>query len=67
MVKILNFKIERIKRGWTMQEVADKIGVSRPWISYLENGKQLPSQLRRKQLSELFEVDALYLFSEVGK
>ncbi len=29
----------RRQRGWTQQEVADAAGVSRPWISMVENGK----------------------------
>lgn len=67
MKKVLNVTVERVKKGWSMKDVSEKIGVSRPMISYYESGKNLPSQARRKQFEALFGTNAVYLFSEVGK
>lgn len=64
---IKNITVERAKRGWTMKDVADKMGITRPMISYYESGEHIPSPARRKQLEEVFEVDSIHLLSEVSK
>lgn len=66
MKKILNITVERAKRGMTIRELADRIGVSGTYVSYLETGQRTASKERREQLSEVFEVDAITLFNEVS-
>ncbi len=36
-------KEERRKKGWTQKEAAEKIGISRSYLSDIENGRTLPS------------------------
>lgn len=33
----------RAERGWTQQELADRVGVSRQSINSIENGRYVPS------------------------
>ncbi|MCB1093390.1 MAG: helix-turn-helix transcriptional regulator [Verrucomicrobiae bacterium] len=33
-------RFEREKRGWSQSQLAEKVGVSLPWISQFERGKQ---------------------------
>lgn len=33
----------RAERGWTQQELADQVGVSRQSINSIENGRYVPS------------------------
>lgn len=46
----------REARGWTLQEVADKIGVKNPHISMLENGTRGLSVDMLYRLARAFEV-----------
>ncbi len=43
--KVLGKKMKRIRkdRGLTQEEVADKIGVSRAYVGYIEQGRNAPS------------------------
>ncbi len=51
---------ERDKKALTQQELADKIDISLPMISYIENGKRAGRRTLVK-LAAFFEVDYLYL------
>lgn len=49
----------REARGWTLQEVADKVGVRNPHISMLENGTRGLSVDMLYRLARAFEVHPL--------
>lgn len=51
---------ERDKKALTQQELSDKINISLPMISYIENGKRAGRRTLVK-LATFFEVDYLYL------
>lgn len=53
----------RIKKGWTMQELAEKVGVNADYIGYLERGQRNPSSpLALKLSAELhFPLEKLYI------
>lgn len=55
----------RSQRGWTQQELADQVEVSRQTIISLENGRYNPSILLAFRLSRLFEmpIEDLFLYS----
>lgn len=61
-----NIRAERIQKGWTQQEFADKLGVSRQTIFSIEIGKYIPSTLlalkmsflMQKKVEDLFSLDA---------
>mgnify|MGYP001766324983 CR=1 FL=1 len=56
----------RLQNGWTQQELADRVAVSRQTIISLENGRYNPSILLAFRLARLFNtsIEALFLYSE---
>ena len=55
----------RTKNGWTQQELADRVEVSRQTIISLENGRYNPSILLAFRLAHLFNlsIEGLFLYS----
>ena len=64
----MNNRLEelRSKNGWTQQELADRVEVSRQTIISLENGRYNPSILLAFRLSRLFQlqIEELFLYSD---
>ena len=56
----------RIRNGWTQQELANRVDVSRQTIISLESGRYNPSILLAFRLSSLFKlkIEDLFLYSE---
>jgi putative transcriptional regulator len=56
----------RIRNGWTQQELADRVEVSRQTIISLENGRYNPSILLAFRLARLFnlQIEELFLYSD---
>ena len=56
----------RTQKGWTQQELGDRVGVSRQTIISLERGRYNPSILLAFRLSRQFEVqiEDLFIFSD---
>ncbi|EHJ56994.1 hypothetical protein HMPREF9318_01811 [Streptococcus urinalis FB127-CNA-2] len=65
MKKLTNFpqklREERKKRGFTQQEVADKIGINRGSYSNWENGKREPTLENVVKLAKLFKTTTDFL------
>ena len=55
---------ERKKNGWSQEELADKLGVSRQAVSKWESAGAVPDLQRIIQLSELFSVSTDYLLKD---
>ena len=55
----------RNQKGWTQQELADRVDVSRQTIISLERGRYNPSILLAFRLARLFDVaiEELFLYS----
>ena len=53
----LMLRQERLRRGWTQQYVAEKVGVTKSAILLLENGKTKPSYDVLVKLLDLFNYD----------
>ena len=51
--KIMNL---RKKNGWSQEDLAEKVGVSRQTLSKWETGESIPDIVRCKQLAEVFSV-----------
>lgn len=51
-------------KGWSQEDLAEKLSVSRQAISRWENGTALPDSNNILQLSKLFNVTADYLLNE---
>ena len=63
---LLSFKImeERRKRGWSQEELADRLDVSRQSVSKWESGQSLPDLQRIVELSRIFGVTTDYLLKD---
>ena len=56
----------RTKNGWTQQELADRVEVSRQTIISLENGRYNPSILLAFRLARLLnmQIEELFLYTD---
>ena len=59
--KIMN---ERKKNGWSQEELADKLGVSRQSVSKWESAQSVPDINRILDLAKLFGVSTDYLLKD---
>ncbi|MDF2157253.1 XRE family transcriptional regulator [Algoriphagus sp. CAU 1675] len=67
IVQISNkIKSIRKEKGLTLQEVADRAGVTKGLISQIENGRTIPSLLVLIQLIKALEVDLDEFFNELS-
>lgn len=66
MKMILANKIidERKKNGWSQEELADKLGVSRQSVSKWESAQSVPDLQRILEMSKLFGVSTDYLLKD---
>jgi putative transcriptional regulator len=53
----------RVARGWTQQELADAVGVSRQSINSIENERYVPSLPLALTFARVFKVSTDDLFS----
>lgn len=54
----------RKKNGWSQEELADKLGVSRQSVSKWESAQAIPDMKKILQLSEIFGVSTDYLMKD---
>ena len=54
----------RKKNGWSQEELAEMLGVSRQAVSKWEGAQSIPDMTRIIQLSELFGVSTDYLLKD---
>lgn len=62
---ILAIRAERLRRNWTQEYVAKKIGLTKTAICDIEKGKQKPSYEVLVKLEDLFGKTHRELFAEV--
>ncbi|QYA42103.1 helix-turn-helix domain-containing protein [Macrococcoides bohemicum] len=51
----------RNRRGWTQQQLADKVGVSKQSVSNWETGEKLPRMGKLEELAKIFNVTVSYI------
>ena len=56
----------RKKNGWSQEELAEMLGVSRQSVSKWESGGSIPDLERVAKLSQVFEVSTDYLLTGKG-
>ncbi|MBO7451300.1 MAG: helix-turn-helix domain-containing protein [Clostridia bacterium] len=54
----------RKSKGWSQEDLAEKLNVSRQAISRWENGTALPDAVNLRQLSHLYDVSSDYLLND---
>ena len=57
-----NMKEQRLKRGWTLDELAERTGLSKPFLSRLEAGNRQASIAAVLTLSQVFGTSLATLF-----
>ena len=55
----------RHARGWSQEELANRVGCARSSISMIEGGHSLPRKELLKRLADAFEVPVCRLFVDV--
>ena len=55
---------ERKKNGWSQEELADKLGVSRQAVSKWESAGSIPELQKIIQLAALFNISTDYLLKD---
>lgn len=51
-----SIKVERAKKNWTQEDLANKIQVSRQTIISIESGKFVPSTILAMKMAKVFKV-----------
>lgn len=54
----------RLNRGWSQRELAERVGVTRPFISMIEAGKANPTQDKIERIARALNVPVSVLFEE---
>lgn len=54
----------RKARGWTVQELADRVGLSKSYVSDLETGKRRANNYRLEKFAKCFEVSVYELLDD---
>lgn len=65
MNKELRLKSERVKREWTQNDVAQKLGVSKQAVCDWEKGRRFPRRPVLDNLEKLFNLHYQELFATV--
>lgn len=61
------FKLLRTSSGYTQQEIANKLGISRSTIGMYETGAREPDYDTLESIADLFNVDIDYLLGRTSK
>lgn len=48
----------RKEKGFTQEEIAEKLGISKRWFQKIEKGERLPSPTLLLKMIDLLEIDA---------
>lgn len=51
-------RTRRVQKGWTQKDLANVLGVHRPYISRWETGRSMPTIDALKRLCEVLELSA---------
>lgn len=60
----LRIKEIRLAKGWTVQQLADAVGLSKSYVSDLENGKRRASDYRLDKFAKAFNVSVYDLIDD---
>ncbi|MBK6634544.1 MAG: helix-turn-helix transcriptional regulator [Chitinophagaceae bacterium] len=62
-------KVERAKKNWTQETLAEKIGVSRQSVNSIETGKFIPSTVLALKMAEVFgtTVEIIFQLDELDR
>ncbi|MEI9933933.1 MAG: helix-turn-helix transcriptional regulator [Ferruginibacter sp.] len=55
-------KVERAKKNWTQEDLAEKIGISRQSVNSIETGKFVPSTVLALKMAKAFGASVELIF-----
>lgn len=55
-------KVERAKKNWTQENLAEKIGISRQSVNSIETGKFIPSTVLALKMAKVFGANVELIF-----
>ena len=58
---------QRKKAGWSQEELAEQLGVTRQSVSKWEGAQSVPDMDKILQMSRIFNVSTDYLLKEIGR
>lgn len=62
MMKEATFKELRLKKKLTQEQLAEKSGFSKDYISMIERGERNPSDKAKRIFAEIFDVSVVQIF-----
>lgn len=65
--KELTFKELRLKRKLTQEQLAEKSGFSKDYISMIERGKRNPSDKAKAIFADIFQVSIVQIFLSIQR
>jgi transcriptional regulator with XRE-family HTH domain len=57
-------ELARRRRGLLVRELADEVGISRQYLSYIERGRYYPSKRVRSRMATALGVSESFLFED---
>ncbi len=62
---VINFKVERVKRGLTQEQLAADLGVSRGYITLIETQRETPGMEFRSKIEDYFKLPSKHLLQTI--
>ena len=56
----------RIRSGLTQKNLAEAIGKYQPWVSFVENGRMLPTKSEAAEIARVLQVTTQELFERLA-
>ena len=57
----------RKSKGWTQDEFAEKMGISKNYVSLIENGKKIPGDRLTSDICRIFDINKDWLLTGNGE
>jgi len=57
----LRIKELRAEKGWTVEQLAERVRLSKSYVSEIENGKKVANQTRLQTFADVFDVHVIQL------
>lgn len=63
----VNLRTERLRRGYTLEDLAAELETSASTISNVENGRHCPRPRLRKRIADFYDCDVTDIWPAGGK
>jgi Zn-dependent peptidase ImmA (M78 family)/transcriptional regulator with XRE-family HTH domain len=62
-----NLRLARQFHGWALQDIAEKVGVTKQYLGFLEGGTKKPTEILLQALGEVLGFDSAHFVQENGE